>query len=64
MLSERLQHDIEAAYRFSRYATVYVTARNLFNQPERTFLGPNRTDIMTRYSDYGTIWNIGVRGTF
>jgi iron complex outermembrane recepter protein len=64
MSSERLQHDLEAAYRFSRYATVYFTARNLFNQVERTFLGPGRTDIMTRYSDYGTIWNIGIRGTF
>lgn len=64
MNGERLGHDMTVAYRFSSKLTVFASARNIFNQLEKTYLGPVRSDLLTGSLDYGTFWNVGVRGQF
>ncbi|MDO8540618.1 MAG: TonB-dependent receptor [Opitutaceae bacterium] len=64
MNGERSAHDMQLGYRFSPRATFFVNARNIFNRPQRTYWGPNRTDILIRHSDYGAFWTVGVRGQF
>lgn len=64
MTGERLQHDMQAAYRFSSRYTVFVNARNIFNAPQRNYFGPVRSDLVIGHSDYGAIWTVGVRGAF
>jgi TonB-dependent receptor len=64
MMGERLGHDMNLAWRFSSKLTVFVNARNIFNQLERTYLGPNRSDLLTGSLDYGSFWNVGIRGQF
>ncbi|MES2694516.1 MAG: TonB-dependent receptor [Verrucomicrobiota bacterium] len=61
---ERLTHDMQAAYRFSRYTTVFASVRNVFNKPQVNYYGSGTATIMNRYSDYGAIWTVGVRGLF
>ena len=64
MTGERLGHDMQFSYRFSSRVSVFVNARNIFNQPQRTYWGPGRSDIVTGHSDYGAIWTVGLRGQF
>lgn len=64
MEGERLTHDLQFGYRFSSRMSLFVNARNVFNQQQRTYWGPNRTDILNRHSDYGGIWTVGLRGMF
>lgn len=61
---ERLTHDAQASYRISRYTTIYASARNIFNRPQINYYGSGKATIMNRYSDYGAIWTVGVRGQF
>jgi iron complex outermembrane recepter protein len=61
---ERLTHDAQLAYRISPRLTVFMSGRNVFNKPVRNFYGLARTDILNRYSDYGAIWTVGMRGQF
>jgi iron complex outermembrane receptor protein len=64
MEGERLTHDIQLAYRLNSTITVFATGRNIVNRPQRNYWGPVRGDIVNRYSDYGSIWTVGVRGMF
>lgn len=64
MEGERITHDLQASYRLTRVVTLFATGRNIFNRPQRNFWGPVRGDIVNRYSDYGSIWTVGVRGVF
>jgi TonB-dependent receptor len=64
MTGPRLAHDMQLGYRVSSLVTVFVNARNIFNQVQRSYFGPGRTDIIVSHNDYGAIWTVGVRGTF
>ena len=64
MTGERLMHDMQLGYRVSSRLSLFVNARNIFNRPQRNYLGPMRSDIIARHSDYGAIWTVGVRGGF
>jgi outer membrane receptor protein involved in Fe transport len=64
MIGERLGHDVSLSWRYSSKLTFFLSGRNIFNQLERTYLGPNRSDLKTGHLDYGTFWNVGVRGQF
>jgi TonB-dependent receptor len=64
MNGERLQHDMQVSYRLSATTTLFANARNIFNRAQRTYWGPNRSDILIRHSDYGAFWTVGVRGQF
>jgi len=64
MIGERLQHDMQTAYRFSSRMSVFVNARNIFNRAQRNYWGPTRSDLLIGHSDYGAIWTVGVRGQF
>lgn len=61
---ERLTHDVQASYRVSRLFTVFASGRNIFNRPQINYYGSGGATIMNRYSDYGAIWVVGVRGAF
>jgi outer membrane receptor protein involved in Fe transport len=61
---ERLTHDAQIAYRISRYTTLYASARNIFNRPQVNYYGSGHATVMNRYSDYGSIWTVGIRGQF
>ncbi len=64
MEGARLTHDLQLGYRLSNYVTLFATGRNIFNRPQRNYWGPVRGDLVNRYSDYGSIWTVGVRGVF
>jgi outer membrane receptor protein involved in Fe transport len=61
---ERLQHDLQFGYRFSRYATFYINGRNVFNQIIKDSLSYQGRHISSNFNDYGVVWTFGVRGTF
>lgn len=61
---ERLTNDAQVSYRVSRYVAVYASARNIFNKPQVNYYGSGGATIMNRYSDYGAIWTVGIRGQF
>ena len=64
MMGERLAHDMNLAWRFSSKLTAFANVRNIFNRPQKSYLGPVRSDLMTSHNDYGAFWNVGVRGQF
>ncbi|HUR59055.1 MAG TPA: TonB-dependent receptor [Opitutaceae bacterium] len=64
MTGERLTHDMQAGYRFSSRVSLFLNARNIFNQPQSNYWGPTRSDLMINRSDYGAIWTVGMRGQF
>jgi iron complex outermembrane receptor protein len=61
---ERLQHDLQFGFRFSRYASLYVNGRNVFNQIISNALSYQDRHIKSNFNDYGVVWTFGVRGTF
>lgn len=61
---ERLTHDVQLAYRVSRLITVFGSGRNVFNAQQKQYYGSGAATILNRYSDYGAVWTVGVRGQF
>jgi iron complex outermembrane recepter protein len=61
---ERLTHDVQLAYRVSRLITVFGSGRNVFNAQQKQYYGSGGATILNRYSDYGAVWTVGVRGQF
>jgi TonB-dependent receptor len=64
MDSDRLTHDAHVTYNIWRNATVFLSARNIFNRPQRNYFGPNRDDILNSHNLYGAVLTIGVNGRF
>ena len=59
---ERLNHDINADFKVYRNVTVFLTGRNIFNRQGGTY--STRSDYMTRWIYTGTVWTLGMKGTF
>ena len=64
MEGTRLNHDAQFSYRVTKTISVFVTARNIFNDKPRNYWGHMRNDILSQQQDHGGIWNVGVRGQF
>jgi TonB-dependent receptor len=60
---DRMQLDLNVEYRVNRSFTAFVDARNLTNEPSQsTYRGHENNFI--RVLKTGTIWMVGVKGTF
>ena len=63
----RLETDAEFDFNFSPHVTLYLSCRNITNQPwdEENFSAstPSYADLLRR-EDFGEIWQLGVKGTF
>src|SRR5690606_31055676 len=47
---ERLHHDSTVTYRFNKYASLYITGRNMFNAKDTSYWqseGSDRKDVMS-----------------
>ncbi|MBI5768529.1 MAG: TonB-dependent receptor [Verrucomicrobia bacterium] len=64
MTGERLSHDMQMSCRISPRLTLFANARNIFNQVQRVYYGPGRSDFIQGNNDYGAIWTAGLRGQF
>ncbi len=63
------QFDLSLNYRLTRWATLYVQGRNIFNQPILWYdfpVGNLDSDgaVLGRMQEYGANWVFGVKGTF
>lgn len=59
---ERLLIDFSGSYKISNRMELMFSVRNIFNAPAEQFSNvPNRLQL---HDEYGSIWNLGIRGTF
>lgn len=61
--------DLSAEYRLTRWASIYVQGRNIFNVGETRLDTPpglkqGETPIAYLYQKYGTLWSFGIKGRF
>jgi hypothetical protein len=66
-LPERLTLDAQAEYNLSKRFALFASMRNAANEPEDTLIYNDATPGVARFrnrTDYGSLWTIGVRGTF
>lgn len=65
-LGEFQSHDIQLNYRLPwKGVTLFLTGRNIFKEPTKHFRGGGGAeDILLRYSDTGSFWTLGAKGTF
>lgn len=63
-LGEKLYSDLQLNFLVWRNYTMTITGRNVLHEPQLLTYTGNRTDIMTRYLDIGTIWTMGIKGQF
>ncbi|MDO8540739.1 MAG: TonB-dependent receptor [Opitutaceae bacterium] len=64
---ERLYTDINGDYRLSRRFALFASIRNVFNTPEGAeSAGPETPEnaFLTQYVEYGSLWTLGIKGTF
>ncbi|PTY03650.1 hypothetical protein DB347_20665 [Opitutaceae bacterium EW11] len=59
---ERRMCDVTASYRLTRFATLFVNGRNIFDEPIWGYQG--REEAWARYARFGAYWELGVKGTF
>ncbi len=59
---ERLQIDVNAAYKLHRYATLFMNIANLTAAPSYRY--NNNVAFMNRHGTYGAKYTFGVRGSF
>lgn len=64
----RLIVDASFEYRFHKRLAIYGSARNLFQNPRRTFrsapTAPSYAQARGNYDIYGTLLTLGIKGTF
>ncbi|HEX2101835.1 MAG TPA: TonB-dependent receptor, partial [Candidatus Synoicihabitans sp.] len=61
-LEERTLIDLSASYRLTRHFELMLSARNIFNAPSIRYSNvPGRVQM---YDVYGSLWNVGIKGTF
>jgi TonB-dependent receptor len=63
------QFDLSLNYKLTRWATLYVQGRNIFNQPVLWYDFPNggldgQDGVLGRMQEYGANWVFGVKGVF
>jgi len=57
--------DISGSVKIADHLSVYFASRNVFEQSHRIMeKSAGNPDVLYRYENYGTIWTIGMRGTF
>ncbi|MGR4866095.1 TonB-dependent receptor domain-containing protein [Caulobacter sp. LARHSG274] len=54
--------NVSASYKISKQFEVMLAGRNIFNAPDVIY--SNVRSRVQQYSIYGSMWNIGVKGTF
>jgi TonB-dependent receptor len=54
--------NVSASYKINKNFEVMLAGRNIFNAPDVIY--SNVRDRVQQYSIYGSMWNIGVKGTF
>jgi TonB-dependent receptor len=54
--------NISASYKLSKQFEVMLAGRNIFNAPDVIY--SNVRDRVQQYSIYGSMWNVGIKGTF
>ncbi len=59
---ERFMCDFNIDFEIMRGASFFISGRNIFNEPLITYIG--RSDIATRWAQYGGIWTTGVKARF
>ncbi len=63
------QFDLSLNFRLTRYATLYVQGRNIFNQPVLWYDFPignldSEGAVLGRMQEYGANWVFGIKGRF
>lgn len=61
---ERILQGVQASWNFRRNLSFFMTGRNVFNEPTRTLYGNPKINILNRYFESGSLWTVGVKGTF
>jgi iron complex outermembrane receptor protein len=54
--------NVSASYKINKSFEVMLAGRNIFNAPDVIY--SNVRDRVQQYSIYGSMWNVGVKGTF
>jgi iron complex outermembrane receptor protein len=54
--------NISASYKINRQFEVMLAGRNIFNAPDIIY--SNDRSRVQQYSIYGSMWNVGIKGTF
>ena len=54
--------NVSASYKINSSFEVMVAGRNIFNAPDIIY--SNVRDRVQQYSIYGSMWNVGIKGTF
>jgi outer membrane receptor protein involved in Fe transport len=61
-LDDRTLVDVSGGYRLTRNFELMFSVRNVFNAPAKQYSNiPSRLQM---YDVYGSLWNVGVKGTF
>jgi TonB-dependent receptor len=60
--SARTLVDVSASYAFSRRLTLFVSGRNVFDEPAVYY--ENTPDLLFQHDQFGVTWTFGVKGTF
>jgi iron complex outermembrane recepter protein len=59
---ERFMIDVSSDYRISNHARLFVSGRNVFNEPVIYY--DNEPGLLRQHDQYGVQWTFGVKGTF
>lgn len=59
---DRLMFDVNAELRVSKNVQVFVNGRNIFNEPLITYT--YKKEWFTREAWFGSLWTVGVKGSF
>ncbi|WP_051695172.1 TonB-dependent receptor domain-containing protein [Caulobacter sp. UNC358MFTsu5.1] len=54
--------NVSASYKINKQFEVMLAGRNIFNAPDVIY--SNVRDRVQQYSIYGSMWNVGIKGTF
>ena len=54
--------NVSASYKITKNFEVMVAGRNIFNAPDIVY--SNVRSRVQQYSIYGSMWNLGIKGTF
>ena len=63
---DRFRTDVDLNYALSRSFTFFATCRNIFNEPNVTYMtgGPGQQKIGTRWFNSGAVFQVGMKGAF
>lgn len=59
--------DLTAGYRLTTRTSLFLSGRNIFNDPTLLYEGDPSRNIpaaLYRYGNFGVAWTAGVRGSF